>query len=126
VDVGANDGLVWRLSKYGQGSLPGLAVGDDVVIDVAGGEYAFTKPEGGRVATLPVSSSRLEKHPCCTRLSDGSIRYDIPSQDMPWVTLSNRTDRVSVTFNPAPKEALLDPALQMWMKERSLATSARK
>ena len=102
--MGTNDGLVWRLSKYGQGSLPGLAVGDDVVIDVAGGEYAFTRPGGGRVATLPSASSRLEKCPCCTRLSDGGIRYDKSAQDVPWVTLSNRAQRVSVTFNPAPSE----------------------
>ena len=104
--MGANDGLVWRLSKNAQGSLPGLAVGDDVVIDVVGGEYVFTKPREGRVASLPGASSRLEKCPCCTQLSEGSIRYDTSAQDVPWVTLSNRAQRVKVTFNPAPERGV--------------------
>jgi hypothetical protein len=117
---------VWRLSKYGEGSLPGLAVGDNVVIDVAGGEYAFTKPGAGRVATLPVSSSRLEKCPCCTRISDGSIRHDIPWDGVPWATLSNRAQHVKVSFDPAPSEALLDPKVGELIRERSLASAARK
>jgi hypothetical protein len=122
-DVGDHDGLVWRLRRIEQGSLPGLAVGDSVVIDVVGGDYAFTKPGVGRVATLPAASSRLEKCTCCTGLFDGSLRFNTATADLPWVTLSNSAERVKVTFIPARSEALLDPVVAKLVEERSTVPS---
>jgi hypothetical protein len=98
--VGTNAGVVWRLDRYEQGALPGLSVGDIVAIDYTDKDYIVSKPGGGRVATLPVSSWKLEKCVCCTELSGGSLRYRA-SQDTPYATLSNRAERIKVTFNPA-------------------------
>jgi len=120
--MGVNDGVVWRVYHFDQGSLPGLAVGDDVVIDATGSEYAITKPGVGRVATLPVSSWRVEHCPITTKQSNGCIRYD-PSGAAPWVSFANRAQKVGVTFHPAPIEALLDPEVARLVEERSLAPS---
>jgi hypothetical protein len=48
-------GYVWVLES---GSLPGLSVGDVVVIDVTEGDYVFTKPGVGHVATVPVATTK--------------------------------------------------------------------
>ena len=119
-------GVLWRVGHYASGALPDLAVGDLVVLDAVGGDYVFSKPGIGRVAALPVSSTKIDHCPATTVLSDGSISHADQAPSPIWVSFNNRTERLNVTFDPAPSEALLDPALQTWMKERSLATSARK
>jgi hypothetical protein len=119
-------GVLWRLGRYGSGALPDLAVGDLVVLDAVGGEYVFSKPGIGRVAALPVSATKIDHCPATTVRSDGSISHADQAPSPIWVSFDNRMEGLNVTLNPAPNEALLDPALETWMKERSLATAARK
>lgn len=50
----------WRLES---GSLPGLSVFDIVVMDVADGQYVFSRPGGAQVAALPVASAKEDLNP---------------------------------------------------------------
>ncbi|MFI5259086.1 MAG: hypothetical protein ACHQ01_05695 [Candidatus Limnocylindrales bacterium] len=76
-------GKTWHLDR---GSMPGLAVGDPVVIDITESEYAFSKPGVGRVAALSVKATKMDA-PHCT--PDG--RY--------WVNFRNDAAKINVDFS---------------------------
>jgi hypothetical protein len=71
----------WRVES---GSLPGTSVGDLVDIEIAEDDYTFWKPDGVRVATLPIAATEEE-------------REDTSG----WVLLHNRAAGISVTLSPS-------------------------
>ena len=72
----------WRVES---GSLPGVSVGELVDIEIAQeAEYTFWKPDGARVATLPIASTEEEKD----TLSG-------------WLSLCNRAAGISLTLSPS-------------------------
>ncbi len=73
--------------RVAPGSLPGLSVGDLVEVDIADDEYTFSKPDGVRVASVPIASTEEEK--------------DLSG----WVTLRNPAAGITVTLSPTDKLA---------------------
>ncbi|MGO9179518.1 MAG: hypothetical protein ACLQBX_18155 [Candidatus Limnocylindrales bacterium] len=57
----------WRVES---GALPGVSVGDVVEIDIgAEDEYTFWKPDGVRVASLPIAATEEERDSISGRVS---------------------------------------------------------
>ncbi|MGA2512624.1 MAG: nickel-binding protein [Candidatus Limnocylindrales bacterium] len=71
--------------RFESGTLPGFSVGDLIEIEGTDDAYTFSKPGKGRVATLPVASTKEERN-----ISG-------------WVSLRNRAAGVSVTLSPSDK-----------------------
>ena len=71
----------WRVES---GSLPGVSVGDFIDIEVAEDDYTFWKPDGMRVAILPIASTEEER-----------------DDTSGWVSLRNSTAAISVTLSPS-------------------------
>jgi hypothetical protein len=65
-------------------SLPGVSVGDLVDIEVAEEDYTFWKPDGVRLATLPIGGTEEEK-----------------DDTTGWVSLRNSTAGISVWLSPS-------------------------
>jgi hypothetical protein len=71
----------WRVES---GALPGVSAGELVDIDIAEDDYTFWKPDGVRVATLPIDSTEEEK-----------------DDTSGWVSLRNRAAGIGVTLSPS-------------------------
>ena len=71
----------WRVES---GSLPGLSYGDVVGVEVADDKYTFSKEGVGRIAILPVASTKEDFNP-----TNG------------WVEVRDHAQGIQVTLSPA-------------------------
>jgi hypothetical protein len=71
----------WRVES---GSLPGVLAGDLVDIEIAEEDYSFWKPDGVRVATLPIASTEEER-----------------DDTSGWVSLRNREAGIDMKLSPS-------------------------